>query len=206
MKKGYQPILDYVEGRISAEEFQNFFMTKSEVKNVLKQPMSAEYAYLKDYGWSMYKYLQCKFGGYNKNWNTIRNRRRIQIVLSQFLNNFNIQHTQYPKYRQESDFILDIQPSWLDINNDDVFQKVIEEIPNNLSTTQQIKLGKEKVKALFKYDKTYPRWVQSPEWPIVNGKPLVFSHQKKVKGDDCHTYYYFYDEQTKEQTIVEQFG
>ncbi len=108
MKKGYQPILDYVEGRISAEEFQNFFMTKSEVKNVLKQPMSAEYAYLKDYGWSMYKYLQCKFGGYNKNWNTIRNRRRIQIVLSQFLNNFNIQHTQYPKYREESDFILDI--------------------------------------------------------------------------------------------------
>ncbi len=96
--------------------------------------------------------------------------------------------------------------TWLDINNDDVFQKVIEEIPNNLSKTQQIKFGKEKVKALFKYDKTYPRWVQSPEWPIVNGKPLVFSHQEKVKGDDCHTYYYFYDEQTKEQTIVEQFG
>lgn len=37
--------------------------------------------------------------------------------------------------------------TWLDINNDDVFQKVIEEIPNNLSKTQQIKFGKEKVKA-----------------------------------------------------------
>lgn len=142
----------------------------------------------------------------NTNWNNVATKYYLFWWLVKLLQDNKVDFTPIVRYEQDYNFLLSIQPSWLDINNDDVFQKVIEEIPNNLSKTQQIKLGKEKVKTLFKYDKTYPRWVQSPEWPIVNGKPLVFSHQKKVKGDDCHTYYYFYDEKTKEQTIVEQFG
>lgn len=77
-------------------------------------------------------------------------------------------------------FVLDIQPSWLDIEDDSIFQQILAEIPQELSKAQRIKLGKERVKKLFKYDKTYPRWIQSPKWPIVNGKPLVFSHQLKA--------------------------
>lgn len=112
----------------------------------------------------------------------------------------------FEKYSHNYDFLLDIQPTWLDIDDDCILHQILDEIPKTLSKTQRVKLGKEKVKELFKYDKTYPRWIQNPEWPIAHGKPLVFSHQEKVKGDDCHNYYYFYDEDTKEETIIEQFS
>ncbi len=108
-------------------------------------------------------------------------------------------------YREEYRFLLQIQPDYIDCQDDSILQPIIDSIPKDLSKTKRIAMGKEKVKALFKYDKTYPRWVQEAEWPIVNGKPLVFSHQKKAKGGDIRTYYYFYDPDTKEQTVVEQF-
>ena len=65
-------------------------------------------------------------------------------------------------------------------------------------------MGEAELKKLFRYDKTYPRWVQDPEWPIVNGKPLVFSHQSKGKKGDERVYYYFYDPETQMETVIAQ--
>lgn len=205
MKKGYQPILDYVEGRMTVDAFRQELLQSSSLKDVLSK-WKCKMTALKEYEYNFYSFLMSDWRFKNTNWNNVATKYYLFWWLVKLLQDNKVDFTPIVRYEQDYNFLLSIQPSWLDINNDDVFQKVIEEIPNNLSKTQQIKLGKEKVKTLFKYDKTYPRWVQSPEWPIVNGKPLVFSHQKKVKGDDCHTYYYFYDEKTKEQTIVEQFG
>ena len=87
-----------------------------------------------------------------------------------------------------------------------LLKPLIESIPKDLSKTKRVAMGKEKIRALFRYDKSYPRWIQGAEWPIVNGKPLVFSHQERIKGDDWHVLYYFYDPDTKEQTVVEQFS
>lgn len=119
---------------------------------------------------------------------------------------FNIPYDEsYTKYDDDYDYTLGIQPSWLDINDEyGIFDKIIEEVPKDLSKAKRIAYGKNRLKELFKYDKTYPRWVQAPEWPIVNGKPLVFSHQSKGKKDDERVYYYFYDPDTKEETIVMQ--
>ena len=130
----------------------------------------------------------------------------MQGELQRFLNYIGITYNSYSKYKDDYTFLLKIQPSWLDIDDDCIFQQIMQEIPQDLPKTQRIKLGKEKIKAMFKYDKTYPRWIQDPEWPIVNGKPLVFSHQKRVKDEDFHTLYYFYDEDTKEVTVIEQFS
>ena len=101
--------------------------------------------------------------------------------------------------------MLDIQSSWVDCFDDSIFRQIMDEIPQELSKTKRIALGKEKIKALFKYNKTYPLWVQGAEWAIANGKPPIFSHQKKAKGGDIRTYYYFYDEDTQKETVVEQF-
>ena len=46
--------------------------------------------------------------------------------------------------------------------------------------------------------------IQSPEWPIVNGKPLVFRGQSKEKKYDERVFYYFYDPDTGEETVIEQ--
>ncbi len=158
-----------------------------------------EMSTLKDYDYNLYKFLMNDWRFKSSNWDNISTRYYLSWWLGVFLKNNGIEYTPLMKYEQEYNFLLDIQPTWLNIDDDIIFQKILDEIPQNLSKTQRIKIGKEKIKELFRYDKTYPRWVQNPEWPIVNGKPLVFSHQEQMLNDNFHTYYCFYDEDTKKR-------
>lgn len=204
MKKEYQIIVDYVEGRMSAEAFKKELLQNSLLEKELAKWQCKKEA-LKDYGYNFYEFLIKDWRFNCTNWNNVTIRYYLLWWLEKLLMDTNISFLPCKKYEEDYSFLLDIQPTWLDINDDTIFQQIIDEIPQDLSKSQRIKLGKEKVKALFKYDKTYPRWIQDPEWPIVNGKPLVFSHQEKAKGEDIRTYYYFYDEDTKEEKVIEQF-
>jgi len=104
-------------------------------------------------------------------------------------------------------FLVDIQPSWLDIDDQDfLVNEVIGKIPSDMKTkSQRIKWCKNKIKECFRYDKTPPRWIQSPEWPIVDGKPLVFKRQSKEKSGDEQVDFYFYDPETKQEIVISQF-
>lgn len=205
MRKDFQPILDYVEGRMLVTEFQHLFETDKSLQNTLKLPLDKKYGFARDYNYNLYNFLKSEYRFKHYNWDSIAMRRSLQEVLCAFLDNNHILYEIYQNYSKDLSFLLDIQPDWLGVLDDNILQPIIDSIPKDLSKTKRIAMGKEKIKAMFKYDKTYPRWVQSPEWPIVNGKPLVFSHQEKAKGGDIRTYYYFYDPDTQEQTIVEQF-
>jgi len=110
------------------------------------------------------------------------------------------------KFRQRFDFLLDVQPGWL-IMQDESFleQQVISKAPADLSEAKKIKWCKDRIKELFRYDLRPPRWVQGAEWPIISGKPLVFKNQSKEKKDDERVYFCFYDPDTKQETIVTQF-
>ncbi len=202
-----QPILDYVEGRMSATEFQRLFKTDRQLQLTLLTKLDVKWGFLRNYCYNLYDFLNKEYFFRKDNWNSVRMRSVLQDVLSAFLDNFKISYTKYPKYAEDYSFLLDIQPSWIGVVTDDkLLEDVMHSIPKNLSKTKRIEMGKAKIKELFKYDKTYPRWIQGAEWPIVNGKPLVFSHRERVKGDDYHYLYHFYDPDTKEETIVEQFS
>ena len=203
--KKYQPIIDYVEGRMSVTEFQKMFNEDRSLRKTLNQPMDKKYGFLKNYDFILADMLDKDPIYADRNWNTITLRRRVQAVLVAFLENFGVKSTLYTIYKEEFILLLSIQPSWLRVQ-DDTLDSIVYEIPKDLSKTKQIAWGKQRVKELFRYDKSYPRWIQGAEWPIVNGKPLVFSHQERIKGDDYHVLYYFYDPDTKEQTVVEQFS
>lgn len=205
MKKDFQTILDYVEGRMSITEFQRLFDTDKSLQSTLKLPMDKKYTFLKLYGYNYYNFFKNYYDYKDRNWNTIANRYGIQAELKRLLDEYGISYNALSKYKEEYGFLIDIQPVWTFSNDDSILQPVIDSIPKDLPKTKRVAIGKEKIKALFKYDKTYPRWVQGAEWPIVNGKPLVFSRQEKAKGGDIRTYYYFYDEDTKEETVIEQF-
>lgn len=204
MKKEFQPILDYVEGKLSADDFRKELSQNSFLKSAFSK-WQCKLTALKEYEYNFYSFLIHDWRFNKSDWSNVTTKYYLLWWLEKFLQDNNIDFTPIVQYEQDYDFLLNIQPSWLDINDNSIFQQIKDGIPNNLSKKQQIKLGKEKVKAMFKYDKTYPRWVQSPEWPIVNGKPLVFSHQKNAKNGDIRTYYYFYDKDTKENTVIEQF-
>lgn len=206
MRKNIQPILDYVEGRLSADKFYELFKSDKNLQKALKIRLNRCYSFLSDYHCNLFDYLANEYEFKNKPWDCISMRAGLQDVLSAYLDNFNIQYEKYSDYSEEYRFLLKIQPDWLDVLDDSILQPIIDSIPTDLSKTKRIAIGKEKVRAMFRYDKTYPRWVQSPEWPIVDGQPLVFSHQEKVKGADMFTKYYFYDPDTKEETVIEQFS
>ena len=82
-----------------------------------------------------------------------------------------------------------------------ILNKYINEAPKGLNKTETKKWIKNKIKQDFKYDKTPPRWVQDPEWPIVNGVPLIFKNQSKMTLDDERVYYTFYHPQKTDSTV-----
>ena len=61
---------------------------------------------------------------------------------------------------------------------------------------------KKKVKELFKYETKKPRWIQQPEWPIIDNRPLIFKYQKT--SSEGVEQYFFYDSYTGETRIIEQ--
>lgn len=97
---------------------------------------------------------------------------------------------------------IDIQPSYVSIEDDDILNKYINEAPKELKKTQKKKWIKNRIKQDFKYDKTPPRWVQDPEWPILDGVPLVFKKQSKMTLDDERVYYTFYHPITLEEVVI----
>ena len=109
------------------------------------------------------------------------------------------------KYYDEWSFKVDIQPSYIYIEDDELLNKYINEAPKGLNKTETKKWIKNRIKQDFKYDKTPPRWIQDPEWPIVNGVPLIFKKQSKMTLEDERVFYTFYHPETKEETVVIQF-
>lgn len=159
MKKGFQPILDYVEGRMSITEFQFLFETDKSLQRTLKLPMDKKYTGSRDYNYNIFNFLKGYYSYKNKSWNCISLRDRVQEILCVFLDNQQISYKRYPLYMEEYRFLLQIQPDYIDCQDDSILQPIIDSIPKDLSKTKRIAMGKEKVKALFKYDKTYPRFL-----------------------------------------------
>lgn len=109
------------------------------------------------------------------------------------------------KDADEYAFLLKMLPEYLDIRDETFLYQIINSASEGFSKTEKLHYGQKKVMELFKYDKKPPDWIQSPEWPIVKGKPLVFRYQITNKENSDHEYYYFYDPETKEETIIEQY-
>lgn len=99
-----------------------------------------------------------------------------------------------------------ICPSWLQFD-EELLSDVIQNAPKNLNKSNRIKWCKAKIRDMFKVDKYYPKWLQNPEWPIVDGTPLVFRKQSHSVNDvyTDRIKYYFYHPETNEETIVEQY-
>ena len=115
-------------------------------------------------------------------------------------------------------FTIDICPDYIggaDLAAERVIGEIIDgiiaSIPENLSQTARIKIGKEKIREAFPCKtKKHPYWVQNAEWQIsASGKPMRFIEEKRKKGKEykntlCKEYY-FEDIDTGEIRIVEQF-
>ena len=110
-----------------------------------------------------------------------------------------------PNHSIKDDFDLMISacPSCVGGDEADVYiENVLKEIPRDLSKKQRTQIFRDKIKKDFHLDTKRPSWLQEPEWPLYNGKPMKFISQSK-KGE--FKFYKFQDIETGEECVVKQF-
>ena len=75
-------------------------------------------------GNNIYDYLYRQLNPQTNNWNNIYSRYVVWFNLKTFLSYNNIPFKDYTKYDEDYAFLLEIQPSWLDIIDDQgIFDK-----------------------------------------------------------------------------------
>jgi hypothetical protein len=77
-------------------------------------------------------------------------------------------------------------PSWLDVDSKFLQNHILAQAPIGLKKAALVKWIKARLSELFTFAAKPPHWLQSPQWPIRDAKPLVFLGQIAVK-------YYFHD-------------
>jgi len=208
-KKIIQELIAFVEGHMSIDEFKSNYETNKGYKKLFndKKPFEKNYARLE--GSTVNEGLQIYFeGNYKGKYSQapiVIGKLNVWHIIKTYLEYYNIPCTPTTKYEDDVKLRHAIQPSYVEIEDDEYFDVIIASAPEGLTEPQRKKWLKERIKSLFLYDKTYPRWIQSPEWPIVNGKPLVFRSQTKNTLEDERVWYTFYDPDTNQETIVMQF-
>lgn len=208
---------DFVEGKISVEEmlckikenkkfivWLNSIVGSDEKMSVVKEVVldsGCKDFQIETIKFEVERYLEEELKSKNTTLGTYLNifSTFADILLKAFPNeNFKVDNTLEKKFN----FMLDACPEYIGGVEAD---KLIDNI-YNLNQNISKKQFKEEIKKLFNIEKCkYPRWIQSPEWPIsTSGKPMKFVKQTTDKNTQI-TKFIFEDIDTKKETIIEQF-
>jgi len=189
-------IKGFVEGKISDNDLEAHL---DNLKLTLQDSsLSWSDTYIKTNPYDYLKSLKIK---------SIDGRLNAQGVLELFLKRKGITSIRYKKYSDDYDIILDSQPKYIDADVDFIERNVIP--TTKLSKGETKKLMKETFKNLFQFHKKPPKWIQSPNWPIINDKPLYFLGQLEIK--DCDLFhddgyvYIFIDQGNDKIETIKQF-
>ncbi|TFY84381.1 hypothetical protein DYL61_31140 [Pseudomonas nabeulensis] len=188
-------IKKFVEGSISPKDFEQKVYEDSAVEALLKgeinlpayvaEPDLYTYAISQDY-----QSLECIYN--------------LQTLLSDVLNKKSVAHTVEKKYENLFNLTLKVQPKWLSLPSDYLSQLIEDQ--KNLSPKALQAWLKEKIKTDFRCLKTPPKWLQSPQWPVEDGKPMIFVGQldiSELSHDNAQAYLFFDDAKKTFRTITQ---
>lgn len=193
-----QVLVKFVEGTIPFSGFRDYYETDSSFKSLLddKKP-NRKFPYQKN------KTIEQCLHFYK--WETALGKLNVQKYITRYLDFYEIPNVPTLIYQKVFNFRLDIQPSYVNIEDDEFLDKIIDSVPKELTDGQRKKWLKDKIKTLFKYENKPPRWIQDPEWPIIEGVPLIFKSQSKAKNNDERVSYKFFNPCNNEEVVIEQF-
>lgn len=210
-----QYVVDFVEGRVEARDFMLRFQNDPNLpawfqKNAPEGKVS--YMSVPDEStWGVYSNIAVPYDIYLQIGESVHKPESIsaqfevhcqvsKFVLEVFPNE-GIQQSN--KFRQRFHFLLDNCPSSVGGKEADFYvEKILNEIPEDLPKRIRAQLFRERIKKAFHIEgKRHPRWLQPPEWPFNNGKPMRFASQAS-KGE--MRFYLFEDVETGEERVVIQ--
>ena len=110
--------------------------------------------------------------------------------------------------KDDYDLCMDACPQFIggvEIASANIIGAILATVPRTLSKAKRKKEAKEKILKAFHIEgNKYPRWKQSPEWPLYQGTPMKFVRTKKVNTEV--SIHYFVDlESGFERTVEDAF-
>lgn len=139
---------------------------------------------------------------------TLRGLVNSEGIIERFLQTAGVDFRPARRYRDIHSLILKAVPEYLDPPLEFMIEKIIP-LDAALNETQKRRLIKERLKECFRYLEKPPKWIQSPDWPITDGKPLVFIGQIAIGPSDLFhdtgAAYVFFDPADGRFETVAQF-
>ena len=207
--------IDFATGKISTEKFWDMYKKDTTLRDALINDKKRQYGVFKfNIQTGRFTRLniptdsQYEFNPDNilqkVDINNLNHRYELFTIVNRFLveRGINIENrTLNPDIRTYL-FFYKMLPSWVDVVDVNFLKKIYDEAPANLSKHDKLIWCKKKVKELFKYETKKPRWIQQPEWPIIDNRPFIFRYQKT--SPEGFEQYFFYDPYTGKTRIIEQ--
>jgi len=99
-------------------------------------------------------------------------------------------------------FAAKAQPNWLNLDYDYLVQ-LYQSFPRSYSFNEKIKITRQRLLTIYKYEQTPPFWIKKPEWVVENGEPFCFMYQKD-RLDSNSVDYIFYHKERKIEVVITQ--
>jgi hypothetical protein len=204
-EKAIQIMTRFIEGKANIVAFKHDFDNNSILKETLYiDPLLRNNStHLPSEESNIIRFIE------EQNWSSAGGQLNIFGEVERFLSRYGYPFTPTKHYSDRFGFLLDIQPRWLDIMDENFLDNyVISKIPEGLTKVKRLAWCKSRLKELFKYDKNPPRWIQAPDWPIKDDKPLFFVGQLELKNEVFHdegAIYVFLDTESGDFDTITQF-
>lgn len=176
-------IKNFIEGKISSEDFQNEVVENNGLQNYLENNARYTPRFLKDSGDKLWVYLACIDVGY------VGGRYDMHALVYELFKENDYKPAK--KYADDFRVYLKLLEAVGYVDCPEITEELIRSLPP-VKFSEKVKILKTKIKEIFRYDDNPPEWIQEPDWQCRNGKPMIFRGQYDIDGG-CR--YIFYDDE-----------
>lgn len=176
-------IKNFIEGKISSEDFQNEVVENDGLQNYLENNARYTPRFLKESGDKLWVYLACIDVGY------VGGRYDMHALVYELFKENDYKPAK--KYADDFRVYLKLLETVGYVDCPEITEELIRSLPP-VKFSEKVKILKTKIKEIFRYDENPPEWIQEPDWQCRNGKPMIFRGQYDIDGG-CR--YIFYDDE-----------
>ena len=202
----------YVTGKLSTKEFWEMYKRNESLRNVLVYDKKKNKIIKDNLGHGNYFFYRPEAFEVMKREELLQkididrldDRCHLFTAVNDFLveRRIRIKPSDYNDDMKEYNFLQEMLPEWVEVDKVEFLQNIYATAPEG-TKEEKLEWCKREILRQFRYEIDPPEWIQGAEWPIVNGKPLVFRGQEET--EEGIERYYFYDLETGEEKIIEQF-